>query len=77
MDTLLVWIAIAFIAGAVFGMTMSASVFSNHPRQQPTVVVMEQRRPELLQETGGGCLTYIFLVIMLIGAVAALMVLSS
>lgn len=77
MNTLLVWIAIAFVAGAVFGMTVTANVFGNQPRQQPTVVVMEQRRPETLTDVGGGCLAYIFLAMMITGGVAALVVLGS
>lgn len=77
MDNLLVWMAIAFVVGAVFGMTVTAGVFGNQPRQQPTMVMMEQRRPETVPEAGGGCLLYIFLGMMIAGGVAALVVLGS
>lgn len=76
MDNVLVWMAAAFVAGVVFGMTIISSLFGGRGPAQPTVVVMEQRRPEML-EGGGGCLNIIFFLMLLIGVVAALMVLGS
>lgn len=77
MDNVLVWAAVGFAAGTVFGMTTAASLFGGRPATQPTVVVMEQNRPETLAEAGNGCAGMIFMVMMVIGVVAALVVLGS
>jgi hypothetical protein len=76
MDNMLVWMAATFVAGVVFGMTIISSLFGGRGSAQPTVVVMEQRRPEML-EGSGGCFNIIFFLMLLVGVVTALVVLGS
>lgn len=79
MDGILVWVAGGFVAGVIFGMTMAASVFERRtpPPQPPPVVYMDTYRTERLQDQSNGCLTFIFIAMLLVGAVAALVVLGS
>ncbi len=75
MDNVLVWMALAFVAGASFGMSVAAGALGGRASPAPAVVMMEQRRPEALE--GGGCGTTFFLLILFIGFVLALIVLGS
>ena len=75
METWLIYVALAFVAGAVFGMTVTASALSGRPQQQPTVIMMETHRQPMLEETGGGCLNIIFVIMLGVGVVVALLVL--
>lgn len=76
MDNVLMWAALAFAAGTIFGMTTAASMLSGRAiGQQPTVVVMDQHRPETLAEAGNGCAGLILMLLLGVGVVAALIVL--
>lgn len=76
METWLIYVALAFVAGAVFGMTVTASALGGRPQQQqPTVIMMDTHRQPLLEETGGGCLNIIFVIMLGVGATVALLVL--
>lgn len=77
MDNVLVWAAVGFVVGALFVIMAVNSLFGRRPVTQPTVVVMEQNRSDTLADVGNGCASVIFMVMMMIGVVAALIVLGS
>lgn len=77
MDNVLVWAAVGFAIGMVFGMTTAANLFGGRPATQPTVVYMDHNRPETLAEAGNGCVSLVFMVMLAIGGLAALIVLGS
>jgi hypothetical protein len=74
-ENIVVWTAIAFVVGTVFGMTVTANALRGNGPQSPTVVVMEQRRLEMIGESRGGCVAYLVLAMIVI--VAALVILGS
>jgi len=80
MNDLLVYVAVAFAAGMAFGMTITASALDRRGMNQPTtptVVYVNERRNETLEAEGRGCVSVIFMALLVLGVVAALVVLGS
>lgn len=80
MNDLLVYVAVAFAAGMAFGMTITASALDRRGMNQPTtptVVYVNERRNETLEAEGRGCVSVIFMALLVLGVVAALVVLGA
>ncbi len=80
MNDPLVWVAVAFAAGMAFGMTITASALDRRGTIQPpapAVVYVNERRNETLEAEGRGCISVIFMALLVLGVVAALVVLGT
>ena len=77
MNDMVVGFAIGFAVGVLMALVFSSGRAYTPPPQQPTVVFMETRRPEMMDQPPAGCSTSLMFLILVIGGIVAFLMFGS